>query len=142
MISKRNIPKKRTSKREYPGKLCKKTGCGKIFIPNDSRQKYCCIQHRIDHNNDMNKKRNMDLLQLGKMLKHNEQVLEKIYESLKRSNTESFNVALLDHEKFNTDTFRRIEKNPETKRPVYWSGNFGIEGIDPKSDTFIVHKKK
>src|SRR5437868_8543504 len=88
----------RPSKRVYPPRKCKKPDCGIDFNPIDNRQKYCCAQHRIDHNNDLRSVKERPLKLLGKKLKHNLEVLKKVHSSLNANRQSTFSIQLLQYE--------------------------------------------
>jgi hypothetical protein len=132
----------RISNRIYPAKQCLKPSCGRHFLPTDARQKYCCEQHRIDHNNDQRKLKNVDLKIFGDKIAHNQAVLQKIYNKMPEFGHRPVNVSLLKYEDFYFDIYSSREKNPHTGLPVCWSWDYGIEGSDPEMETYIIHKKK
>lgn len=131
----------RESKRRYPPKICKKSGCGKEFIPSDARQDYCCEQHRIDHNNDLRKVKQARLVEFNLKLLKNEAVLEKAYQSVERYNLEAINMDVLLNDGFDPEVLNGIEINESTGNQIYWSLDYGIEGYDKSLKTFKIRKK-
>lgn len=133
--------KRRVSNRRYPPKACKKPDCNESFIPHDAKQKYCCEQHRIDHNNDLQKERNKELKEFNSKLLNNEAILKKMYLALQRVKRTTINMSLFEYEGFDFHCYSKQEVNVETKQPIYWCLNFGIEGKESQGQTFIIHKK-
>ena len=74
----KNLIKRRESNRRYPLRKCKKPDCQEYFVPSDSRQIYCCEQHRIDFNNDNRKQKEAITILFLKIVKSNEAILKKI----------------------------------------------------------------
>ena len=133
--------RRRISNRIYDGIPCKKDDCDEIFQPSDSRQKYCCPQHRIDHNNDLRKLSNKDGLELLKKIRHNDNVLNKIYNHPLYKAKKGLSRELLEYEGyfFNADYEKQI--NTSTNKSVLWMINYGLEAIDVKNNNFNIHKK-
>ena len=135
------MPPEKISKRRYPPMKCKKEGCDIMFIPSDSRQIFCCVQHRIDHNNDKRKEISKPFNDHIKKLKHNEAVLKKAYDMIKITGNNKAALQLLDYEQFNHNCFTNLTKNQETGKMVYWVNNYGIEGFNQSDSTFVIHRK-
>lgn len=134
--------KPRPSKRVYPAKKCKKPDCDIIFNPTNKRQEYCTTQHRIDHNNDLRALKEAPLKQLASKLTHNLEVLKKIHISLAFNNQNSFSIQLLQYELYNFGTYTDRSVNEGTGNEIEWVYNYGIEGKDINSKTFIIHNRK
>lgn len=133
--------RRRLSNRIYDGIPCKKDDCDEIFQPSDSRQKYCCPQHRIDHNNDLRKANDKELLELSKKMKHNDTVLEKIYNNQIYKKAKSVAKELLVYEGFFFNIVYEKQINTTTNKYVLWMIKYGLEAIDIENRNFIIHKK-
>ncbi|PQJ08778.1 hypothetical protein CJD36_022535 [Flavipsychrobacter stenotrophus] len=133
-------PTKRMSKRLYAGIPCKKADCNKIFQPTDSRQKYCCPQHRVDHNNDKRKANDTDAVALLKTLKHNDAVLAKVFRSEIYSMTKGVSLDLLQYERFEFDYFVKRQKNTQTGKTVLWMFKYGIEPTEFNNNIFLIRQ--
>ena len=142
MNSRNEIPTKRVSNRRYLPKRCKKPECNAVFIPSDSRQKFCCQQHRIDHNNDVRKVSSKPFEDHIKKLKHNEAILKKAYNILKATGNEKAVIDLLRYEQFYEDCFTKFSKNDQTDQIVCWVNDYGIEGLKEPGSKLIIHNKK
>lgn len=141
MISKHQNKNKRISKRRYPQIKCKKDGCNIMFAPSDSRQIFCCIQHRVDHNNDNRKQKSKPFNDHVKKLKHNESVLKKAHQRLKETGNDIAAIDLLRYERFHESSFTNVSKNQETGQMVYWVNDYGIEGLKDPDAKLLIHRK-
>ena len=128
---KKGTPTRRISKRKYQGKMCQKIDCKNLFTPTDSRQKYCCAQHRVDHNNDCRKSNNKGSHDLHKILTLNETILKKIYYSNANATMMGVNKQLLDYEKYQFDYNTDAKINTDNNNRVLWTYHFGLETKDP-----------
>lgn len=133
---------RRVSNRRYPSKPCKKPDCSEPFTPHDAKQKYCCEQHRIDHNNDLRKERNKELNEYNNKLLKNEAILKKMYERNQQLPYLSITYSLLEYEDFDFDCNSKEEVNVDTKAIILWSLGYGIESKDATAQTFMIHKKE
>jgi hypothetical protein len=134
-------PKRRISNRRYPVQQCKKKDCQINFTPSDKRQKYCCEQHRIDHNNDMRNLKAQPGIELDKKFRHNQMVLKKIFETLGNIGQTTISIDLLKYENYDFEYYTQKQINISTNREVYWNYFYGIEGQNDKKTTFIIHKR-
>ncbi len=130
----------RISNREYPPRVC--LFCRNRFFPTDGRQKFCNTQHRVNYNNDLRKTRNKPADDFVKKLQHNEGILCKIFNRKLEYEQLVVDENLLWYEGFHFDVFSHSEKNIETGNGIYWSFNYGLEGMRDKSRYYMVYSKK
>lgn len=130
--------KKRTSNRRYPIRKCKKTSCQDEFTPSDSRQIYCCEQHRIDFNNDRRKLKESIDLSFLKIVKKNRAVLHKIALSIFYKKNGFVHKSLLDYESYDFKIFHQIIINQKTQKEVQICYDYGLELIDPINQNFSI----
>ena len=136
----KRVAKIRVSKRTFPQKKCPQTGIE--FIPTDKRQVYVSKQAQIDHNNDQRAIKQKELNEFTTRLKVNRDVLKKGFEKLEELKQNAIGKDLLLFAGLDFSTYSRIEKNSRTGMLVYWSVDYGIEGLNNDNKTFIIHKRK
>lgn len=129
---------KRESKRRYPGQPC--AHCGTLFIPTDSRQKYCSRQHGIDHRNDDRKKKNQTRFIIEKSLRHCDNQLEKALQKLEqmKRNTISLESLELLGVHIALATQQMLYENDKLIR---WFHFYGLEMVDVDPERFRIHKR-
>ena len=132
-------PNKRLSNRIYHERIC--LHCCENFIPTDFRQHFCCPQHRIDYNNDRRKIKDAPMRAINDEQKKNDAVLKKASESLERLRQKSVSKDLLQYDGYDFKVFSSVSVNNETGKKVYWNIIYGIEGLDAKMNSFIIHKR-
>ena len=135
----KNLIKRRESNRRYPLRKCKKPDCQEYFVPSDSRQIYCCEQHRIDFNNDKRKLKEAINIFFLKRANSNRAILKKIKTSAfykKHGYAAKF---LLDYEDYDFDTYHKIVINEKTGREVYVCFEYALELIDAKEEFFSIN---
>ena len=132
-------PNKRFSNRTYPERICLQ--CSELFIPTDARQLFCCTQHRIDYNNDRRKIKDAPMRAISDELKKNDAVLKKASGSLERLRQKSVSKDLLQYDGYDFKVSSSVSINNETGKKVYWNIIYGIEGLDAKMNSFIIHKR-
>ncbi|MBP8156794.1 MAG: hypothetical protein KAX93_00275 [Flavobacterium sp.] len=134
----KNELKKRTSNRRYPIRKCKKPGCQDEFTPSDSRQVYCCEQHRIDFNNDRRKlKESIDIFFL-RIVKKNRAILHKIATSDFYRKNKFAHKSLLEYEGYDFKKYHQLIINQRTQNEVHICYDYGIELIDPINQNFSI----
>ena len=138
MKQKKNIVEKRISNRRYPIRKCKKPDCQEYFVPSDSRQIYCCEQHRIDFNNDKRKLKEAINIFFLKIVKSNRAILNKIKTSDFYKENGYSTKFLLDHEGYDFSTYHRIIINKKTGREVHVCYDYALELIDAKQEFFSI----
>lgn len=138
MKEKKNTIKKRVSNRRYPLRKCKKPDCHEGFEPSDSRQIYCCEQHRVDFNNDKRKLKEAINVFFLKNAKSNRDTLKKIEKCdyyIENGYAPKF---LLDHERYDFSIYHRIMINKKTGREVHVCYDYTLELIDPIEQYFLI----
>ena len=130
----------RVSKRTFEPRICPQTGIE--FIPTDKRQIYVSTQAQIDHNNDQRAIKQKELNEFTSILKSNREVLKRSYEKLNEFKQQIVGRDLLIFAGLDFSTYSCREINGKTGMPVYWSIDFGIEGVNNDNKTFIIHKRK
>lgn len=138
MNQKKNILKKRVSNRRYPLRMCKKPDCQEGFVPSDSRQIYCCDQHRIDFNNDKRKQKEAITVLFLKKLKSNRDILKKIKSCAFYKKYGYATKFILDHEDYDFDSFNHMFYNEKTGREVHVCYEFTLELIDSTKQNFLI----
>ena len=136
----KRVAKIRVSKRTFPPKKCPQTGIE--FIPTDKRQVYVSKQAQIDHNNDQRAIKHKELNEFTSRLKVNRDVLKKGFEKLEELKQNSIGEDLLLFAGLDFSTYSSREINSRTGMPIYWSVDYGIEGLNIDNKTFIIHKRK
>ena len=131
---------KRISNRRYPIRICKKPDCSGEFTPSDSRQIYCCEQHRIDFNNDKRKQKEAITILFLKIVKSNEAILKKIRISDYYLKHNGVFKPLLDYEGYNFDFYHKKMINKDTGNEVYVCFGYSIELVDPENQKFVIEK--
>ena len=128
----------RLSNRVYPKKMCRQ-GIHD-FIPTDARQEFCCVQHRIDYNNDKRAIKNAPLKKIALGLTKNEGILKKAHLFMQKHEHGSITVDFLlyDGYDFNLPCTTSISN---TGNKIEWQLSFGIEGIAKEKKLFKIHKK-
>lgn len=126
------------SKRTYPKQKC--PFCKEFFVPTDSRQIYCCPQHQINFNNDRYKKKEAPIRENNKLLKQNAAILKKLKERQQKLRWPSVPKHLLEYEGYKRDVFDKENYNKVSKQPIYWSFGYGLESLDAKGTSFIIHE--
>lgn len=130
--------KRRISNRIYPIRKCKKTDCQEDFIPSDSRQIYCCEQHRIDFNNDKRKQKEAITILFLKKIKKNGAILKKILSSSYYKKHKCVNKSLLDYEDYDFNFYHKITINYSTGNEGHICFGFALELIDPINQIFTI----
>jgi hypothetical protein len=137
-----SLVRRRISNRRYPSQQCKKKDCQMSFTPTDKRQKYCCEQHRIDHNNDLRNLKAQPGIELDKKIQHNQTVLKKIFQALDTFKRTTVGIDLLIYEKYDFAYYTEKQINTGTNMAVYWNYFYGLEGRDAQKTTFIIHRRE
>jgi hypothetical protein len=135
----KNLIKRRESNRRYPLRKCKKPDCQEYFVPSDSRQIYCCEQHRIDFNNDKRKLKEAINIFFLKTVKSNRAILNKIKSSNFYKENGYSTKFLLDHEGYDFSTYHRIIINKKTGREAHVCYDYALELIDAKEEFFSIN---
>jgi hypothetical protein len=138
MKEKNNTIKKRVSNRRYPLQKCKKPDCHESFEPSDSRQIYCCEQHRIDFNNDKRKQKEAINVCFLKIVKSNRDILQKIKNSDYYRKYGCIPKFFLDYEGYDFSTYHKILINDITGNDVHVCYDYTIELIDPIKQYFLI----
>ena len=138
MNQKKNILKKRVSNRRYPLRMCKKPDCQEGFTPSDSRQIYCCEQHRVDFNNDKRKQKEAITVLFLKKVKSNRDILKKIKSCAFYKKHGYATKFLLDHEDYDFNFFHCMFINKKTGREVHVCYEFTLELIDSTNQYFLI----
>jgi hypothetical protein len=138
MKRKINQINRRVSNRRYPIRKCLKPDCNEDFIPTDSRQIYCCQQHRIDFNNDKRKQKEVVAIFFLKNVNSNRDILKKIKASDYYQKNGHASKFLLDYEGYNFNTYHSIIINKKTGREVQVCFDYTLELIDPKAEKFLI----
>ncbi len=136
----KRVAKIRVSKRTFPPRKCPQTGIE--FIPTDKRQVYVSKQAQIDHNNDQRAIKQKELNEFTTRLKVNRDVLKKGFEKLEELKQNAIGKDILLFAGLDFSTYSSLEKNSRTGMLVYWSVDYGIEGLNNDNKTFIIHKRK
>lgn len=141
MKLKKSLVKKRISNRRYPIRICKKPDCSGEFTPSDSRQIYCCEQHRIDNNNDKRKIIAKIESEFTKKAKNNKSILIKILNSKEYIRAGIINFTILDYEGYDFGIYHSIKIDDKTKREVKFCYEYGISLKDSENQNFIIYKQ-
>ncbi len=126
------------SNRFYPKKKCKH--CMDDFIPSDAREKYCCVQHRIDYNNDLRRLNNAPLENITQGLKKNEAILKKGYLFMQEHKNDAIAIDFLQYDGYDFDMPYKSSKS-KTGNKIEWQLSYGLEGIDKGNKLFKIHKQ-
>jgi len=129
----------RKSNRTYEPRICPQTGLE--FIPTHKKQKYLSRQAQIDHNNDQRAIKNKEVNKFTSVLKTNREILRKAYAKLIELKQHAVSKDLLVFSGFELNAFSSRQLNSKTAQTVYWSMDYGIEGLDIENKSFIIHKK-
>ena len=138
MKQKINQINRRISKRRYPLRKCKKNDCQEDFVPTESRQIYCCEQHRIDFNNDKRKQKEAITVLFLNKLKNNEAILKKIIRSDYYNKHKCVNKSLLDYEGYDFKYYHQILINQLTGHEGHVCFGYILELVDPEKQIFII----
>lgn len=133
---------KRISKRLYDSIDCRKPGCKIKFKPTDKRQVYCTPQHRVDHNNDLRKIKNLKFENHNKILAKNQAILEKLFFKLNEMPKKHFHIDILRIENYSFGYMTDKSINEYTGNEIEWNFFYGLEGYCQNEMTFIVHNRK
>ena len=136
----KNLIKRRESNRRYPLRKCKKPDCQEYFVPSDSRQIYCCEQHRIDFNNDKRKQKEAITLLLLNKVKNNEAILKKVKISDIYKEKKGVYKKLLDYEGYDFKYYHQIMINEETGFEAHVCFGYILELVDPTRQFFIINR--
>ena len=136
----KRVAKVRVSKRTYEPKICPYTG--KEFIPTDKRQIYSSPQAQINHNNDQRAIKQKAFNDFTFKLKCNREALKKVHDKMIELKQNSVAKDLLIFAELDFSIYSSQQINSTTGKPVYWSVDYGIEGLDNENKTFIIHKRK
>jgi hypothetical protein len=134
----KNNLKKRTSNRRYPIRKFKKPSCQDDFTPSDSRQIYCCEQHRIDFNNDRRKLKESIDISFLRILKKNRAILYKIAASDFYKKNRFAHKSLLEYEDYDFKKYHQIIINQRTQNEVMICYDYGLELIEPINQNFSI----
>jgi hypothetical protein len=129
----------RTLNRKYPPKQC--PGCKKTYIPTDVRQIYCIPQCRINFNNDNRKLKEAPAQLLKKKLFQNERILKHAYDWLNFYSKGDIALDFLLFNGFEPKIFSEQSINQDIGTRVYWSFQYGIEGIQRDNKLVKILKK-
>ncbi len=129
----------RKSKRTYEPRICPQTGLE--FIPTHKKQKYASRQAQIDHDNDQRAIKNKEVNEFTSVLKANREILRKTHAKLFVLKQHAVSKDLLVFSGFELNAFSSRQLNSNTAQTVYWSMDYGIEGLDIENKSFIIHKK-
>lgn len=129
----------RKSNRIYEPRVCPHTGLE--FIPTHKKQKYISKQAQIDHNNDQRAIKNKEINKFTSLLKTNREILRKAHEKLIELKQHAVSKDLLVFSGFDLNAFSNRQLNSKSGQTVYWSMDYGIEGLDIENKSFIIHKK-
>ena len=140
MNQKKNISKKRVSNRRYPLRMCKKPDCQEGFAPSDSRQIYCCEQHRIDFNNDKRKQKEAITVLFLKKVKRNEAILAKVIMSDYYIQKKGIYKSLLDYEGYDFKYYHQKIINSVTGYDSHVCFDYIIDLVDPNEQFFKIKK--
>ncbi|RAR48876.1 hypothetical protein [Flavobacterium lacus] len=130
---------KRISNRRYPLRKCKKPECKEDFVPSDSRQIYCCEQHRIDFNNDKRKLKEAINIFFLKSANSNRAILKKIKTSAFYKKHGYAYKFLLDYEGYDFTIYHCIIINKKTGREVQVCFDYTLELIDAVEEFFSIN---
>jgi hypothetical protein len=111
------------------------------FIPTHKKQKYISKQAQIDHNNDQRAIKNKEVNEFTSMLKTNREILRKANAKLIELKQHAVSKDLLVFSGYDLNAFSSRQLNSKTGQTVYWSMDYGIEGLDIENKSFIIHKK-
>ncbi len=129
----------RKSNRIYEPRVCPHTGLE--FIPTHKKQKYISKQAQIDHNNDQRAIKNKEVNEFASALKKNREILRKADAKLIELKQHAVGKDLLVFSGFDLNAFSNRQLNSKSGQTVYWSMDYGIEGLDIENKSFIIHKK-
>ncbi len=129
----------RKSNRTQEPRVCPHTGLE--FIPTHKKQKYISKQAQIDHNNDQRAIKNKEVNEFTSMLKTNRKILRKAKAKLIELKQHAVSKDLLVFSGYDLNAFSSRQLNSKTGQTVYWSMDYGIEGLDIENKSFIIHKK-
>jgi len=129
----------RKSNRTYELRICPHTGLE--FIPTHNKQKYVSRQAQIDHNNDQRAIKNNEVNEFTSVLKTNREILIKAHAKLIELNQQAVSKDLLVFSGYVLNAFSSRQLNSKTGQSVYWSLDYGIEGLNKENKSFIIHKK-
>lgn len=133
------------SKRRYPERMCANHACEaeKKFIPHDRRQRFCCLQCRVNFHNDKRHLTNNTKLVNEKLLREYDKKLHKIFTRLAdKAGYCAVSVKILEYESINLRLCVEDQTNPQTGGKVKWLYNYGTEQHPDNKNYFIIHKKK
>lgn len=140
MKQKKYTLNKRVSNRRYPIRKCKKPDCQEDFVPSDSRQIYCCEQHRIDFNNDKRKLKDAITIIFLNKIKNNEAILKKIEKSEHYKKINGVHKPLLDYEEYDFKYYHEIIINEKTGNEAHVCFGYSIELVHPEKQFFVIKK--
>jgi hypothetical protein len=124
-------------------KICAFDQCGKKFIPHDGRMNYCSKECRYSANNAKRKVKMAPHLDLIKIHKTNEAILEKHYRLCEQKGNYVFHLQYLIIEgKFRIDCPTSIGHDESTNKRILKFGNYTLCLEDEKSQTYIIDKLK
>jgi hypothetical protein len=129
----------RKSNRTYDPRICPQTGLK--FIPTHKKQMYSSRQAQIDYNNDQRAIRNKEVNKFTSVLKVNREILRMAHEKLIELKQHAVSKDLLVFSGFDLNAFSNRQLNSKSGQTVYWSMDYGIEGLDIENKSFIIHKK-
>lgn len=130
----------RKSYRTYEPRICPQTGLE--FIPTHKKQMYASRQAQIDHNNDQRAIKNKEVNKFTSLLKVNREILRKADAKLIELKQHAICKDLLVFSGYDLNAFSSRQLNSKSGQTVYWSMDYGIEGLDIENKSFIIHKRK
>lgn len=138
----KKVPGTRVSNRRYPARNCQKEDCSTEFIPTDSRQLYCCEQHRIDQNNDKRKSVNKIETTFTRQAKNNRAILMKIFNSKEYKNKSVIHYSVLDYEGFDFTVYHHSLIDNNTNRELKVCYDYGIMLSDSENQYYKIINKQ
>ena len=132
----------RISNRRYAPRNCQKADCDIEFIPTDSRQLYCCEQHRIDYNNDKRKVVDKMERDFTNQVKKNKEILVKIYTSNEYKSKGSIHLSVLNYEGYDFNFFHSTLIENNTKRELKVCYDYGIMLADSEKQLYKILNKQ
>lgn len=133
------------SKRRYPERTCSNPICdfGIGFIPHDKRQKFCCVQCRVNFYNDQRYTFNNTIFKNEKRLRQYDKLLGKIYNVF--VNEDDYCAVwkgIFQYERINVRLLVEEQQNIRTGGSVRWFYQYGTELHPKDKNYFLIHKKQ
>lgn len=136
-----NLPR---SNRTYPERTCANPLCehGKIFIPHDRRQLYCCPRCGENAGNDRARELRLTKFSVEKELRDIDKKLGKLYAHYLKDNYCFVHQSIFNHELIDLRLSVEQSTNTITSQQVRWFYEYGVE-MHPENKTyFIIYKRK